>query len=116
VDIFGNYGSRQGTLNYSSSITPDVATPSMLLNVTDTNNFTINNPVDQTTIGGAGTQFQTWQMRIVNASGGDVGTVTWGGNFKVGSPTFPGNGNSRWFYFVWDGFNNWLANESPGDL
>jgi len=71
--------------------------PGYLLTVTTGSGFTIGNPTNKVT-------GKTLIFRILNSSGGAMGTITWGSDFNLGaaSPT-PANGFSRSLTFWCDG-------------
>jgi hypothetical protein len=100
------------TLTYGASVTwagenAELAT----LVVTDGNPFTIGSP--STFYAGRKATY-----RILNSSGGTMGTITWGtGQFALaGSFTNPANGNSRLITFQFDG-SRWLeVSRSVADL
>jgi hypothetical protein len=64
--------------------------------VTDTSAFTIANPTNPT----AG---QMISLNIRNGSGGSMGAITWGGDFRLSAWTNPANGYSRSIQFRYYG-------------
>jgi hypothetical protein len=100
------------SLTYASSVTwagenAELAT----LVVTDSNPFTIGSP--QTFYSGRKATY-----RILNSSGGAMGTVTWGtGQFQLaGAWVNPANGNSRVITFQYDGAHWVEISRSAADV
>jgi hypothetical protein len=93
---------RPNTIVYSAAMAVDLSKGSwQLITATDTNAFTIANPTNV-----AGLQGPCFALTIANASGGTIGTWTFGTAYKVeASPTKPANGFQRTYLFVNDGTN-----------
>jgi hypothetical protein len=88
-----------------SGIAPWVA-DTYVINATSGIGFTVSNPDT------AGAHYprangHTLTIRINNASGGALGAVTWGSQYKLGAWTAPANGYGRSITFAWDG-TNWV--------
>lgn len=101
-----------GTITHASggTDTPNLANGMWQVDsVGDGNAFTIGNPSGIT----AGSY---WYLRIANASGGALGTISFGTSYKAGTIAAPVNGKSRVLAFHYDGTSNWLITESPSDL
>lgn len=105
-------GTRRSSLSYSSSITP-VANAGVWrrINVTDTNNLTVNAP----TTPPDANHTQEIVFEFYNLSGGSMGTITWDSVFKVlnGSLTNPANGTKRFIKFEWNG-TQWVETARAG--
>lgn len=88
-------------ITYSASMTPDMRAKHQVIVVTNGTAFTINNPTSSVT----GMELV---LEIRNTSGGAMGAITWGGNFKMaGAFTNPANGQRRTISFVYTGAH-WL--------
>jgi hypothetical protein len=89
------------TVPYSASMNINAALGNVFV-ITATNNtpFTINNPTNSQ-VG------QVITIQIRNASGGALGTLTWGSNFRAANTTQPANGTSRSRTFVYYG-SEWV--------
>lgn len=90
------------TLTYSATIATDVQTGKYFVIVaTDTSAFTISNPTNAV----AGREL-TYDIK--NSSGGVMGAITWGGDFKLaGAFTNPADTKRRTISFYHDG-TNWI--------
>lgn len=77
-------------LSYGTTVATDAAVPGdMLLGVTDGVAFTLANPTNP----GEG---RTLTYFVVNGSGGAMGAITWGSDFRLaGAFTNPASGNAR---------------------
>jgi len=110
-----------------SSGSPNSVTPLLTLGLmqfitvpSSLGTFTINAP---STTSNAGDQnlyadannYMFWSMRLKNSSGGTL-TVTLNSAFLTVSPTWPANGKSRVYTFLWDGTNHILMYQSAADL
>jgi hypothetical protein len=72
--------------------------------------YTLNAVVTNLTIG------QVCALKVKNASGGAAGVMTFGTNFKTSAVTQPANGNSRTYFFIFDGTNLVEAVKSAADV
>ena len=110
VQAYQNAG-QPNTIVYTSSMTPNLAIGDVVLvNATNSSNFTINNPTNPFS-------YQRWLLRLLNTSGGSLGTVSWGGAFlNLDTVTSPANGKQRWFEFLWNGTNHVMMWESAFDI
>lgn len=92
----------QATLVYAAAMTPNfLVNNSLLIVVTNGVAFTINNAINAPIAGGL--KARIW---ILNASGGAIGTVTWGAAFKVPAGiTYPANGFRRCYEFEYSAAN-----------
>jgi len=89
-------GAILNTLTYAASMTPNMHLGRIIrIVVTDGNAMTIANPTNLT-VG------PPVYVEIVNASGGAMGTITWGSMYKMSAWTNPANGFSRTVGFLWD--------------
>ena len=80
----------------------DVAAGTLVnLNVTSTSAFQINSPTND------GASGQQLTICVKNTSGGSIGTITWGAEYKLAAWTNPANGFSRSISFFYDG-TNWI--------
>lgn len=71
---------------YGATITPDLSQGAIQkITVTNSSNFTIAAPINIT-------QLATWSLIILNASGGSMGTVTFGSGINQSGFSAPGNG------------------------
>lgn len=88
---------------YSASVTVSAEEGNAVFTITATDGeaFTIANPSSTPSAG------QRIVVRVKNASGGALGTITWGNQFKMAAWTSPANGYSRSIWFLWDG-NGWI--------
>jgi hypothetical protein len=74
---------------------------SFRLTVTDTTGFTINSPSNSA-------RGDRLLLVIKNSSGGAMGTITWGGSFKLaGTFINPASTKQRLIEYIYDG-TNWL--------
>lgn len=99
-------------LTYSTTIATD-ASLADVYTITATNGtaFTISNPTNPYT-----GKFITYD--ILNSSGGSMGAITWGANFKLAGGTFtnPANTKRRTIVFRYDG-TSWIEDRrASGDL
>jgi len=82
------------TLTYGVTVATDLSLGNhFILTVTDTVAFTISNPTQKV----AGKRVT---YTIKNTSGGAMGAITWGTDFKMSAFTNPATGNSRSIDFV----------------
>jgi hypothetical protein len=101
-----SYISTAIALTYSASMTPNLASGDIqVITVTNTSAFTINAPTGITTSG-------KWLLRINNASGGVMGTITWNAVFRQGTVTSPANGKAVILSFYWDGTSHLKTSEA----
>jgi hypothetical protein len=109
---YGIHQDRQQTLTYGATVNTDMALGNYCIIVSNTSAFTINSPTNAQ-IG------ETLTYEIVNASGGAMGTITWGANFSYRdtSWTNPANGKRRLIQFKYRQANSW-AQVAPatGDM
>jgi hypothetical protein len=97
-------------VTYGASMTIDASAGNEFV-ITPTNGtaFTIQNPTSQVT-------GQRITIRLVNTTGGALGTVTWGSQFKMAAWTSPADGNSRAIDFQHNG-TNWIeAGRTSADI
>jgi len=89
-----------------NSLTPDLSLGDQQeISVTATATaFTINNPINIPNR--AGTH---WWLRIKNTSGGGMGAITFGGNYKLSTVTNPANTKGIVIPLIYDGTNHVLA-------
>ena len=80
------------------------------ITVTNTGAFTVGNPASAIFAG------QRITVRIINASGGTLGTVTWGSNYRLSSWVSPANGFSRAIDFQYDGAKWVEVSRTPADV
>jgi len=71
------------------------------IDVTSTSAFQINSPTND------GANGQQLTICVKNTSGGVMGTITWGSEYKLAAWTNPANGFSRSISFFYDG-TNWI--------
>jgi hypothetical protein len=71
------------------------------IDVTSPSAFTINSPTND------GANGQQLTISVKNTSGGAMGTITFGGEYKLSAWTNPANGFSRSISFFYDG-TNWI--------
>jgi len=88
--VYGNESGPPVLVTYSASMTFDASQGSgeFIIPVTNGTAFTINNPVNAT----GGNQYPKGGKLVVtfvNTSGGAMGAITWGSNFKLASFTGP---------------------------
>jgi len=85
------------TLPYSASIQIDMAKAHQYQIVANNASaFTINTPIN-------GLQGDELIITIANTSGGALGTITWGGQFKMSAWTSPATANNRSITFRYNG-------------
>jgi hypothetical protein len=97
---------------YSSSITIDTKLgDTFVIDVTNTSNFTITNPIGPIT-------GRRISINIRNDSGTDIGTITWGSKYKMSAWTSPAVGTQRTITFEYDGVitDAWYAQSVTGDV
>jgi hypothetical protein len=88
-------------LTYGASVAINAARGFGFVIIADDGNaFTVANPTNPTT-------GQRITIRIANASGGDLGAVTWDTAYKLGTWVSPDDGYSRSIDFQYDG-TNWI--------
>ncbi len=73
----------------------------MIVYITSTANFTFANPSGTAATG------QKLKATFRNQTGGSVGTVTYGANYKHATITFPATGNNLSITWEYDG-TNWV--------
>jgi len=88
--VYGNVSGPPVFVTYSASMTFDASQGSgeFIIPVTNGTAFTINNPVNAT----GGNQYPKGAKLVVtfvNTSGGAMGAITWGSNFKLAAFTGP---------------------------
>lgn len=55
-------------------------------------------------------------IKVKNSSGGALPAIAWGAAYKMAAFAAPATGNSRSFYFKYDG-TNWIeVSRTPGDV
>ena len=95
----GGKGYRSNTLTVSSTASKDIditLSNVVVILVTTSDNFTINNPT--------GTTVQAdLSIKISNTSGGAMGTITWDTSYRMASWTNPANATSRTIDFAFNG-------------
>jgi parallel beta-helix repeat protein len=92
---------------YSASMTPDATSSDCFtITVTNTTAFTINTPTK-------GNRGQILTLTIKNASGGAMGTITWGAAYYMSAWTNPANGQNRSISFRFDG-SAWVQISQTG--
>lgn len=102
----GDLATTVATITYSASMTPDVPLGrTSVITATTGAAFTINAP-GQPAMGGL------IRLRIVNASGGALGVITWNAIYKRSAWTSPANGFHRTIEFQYDG-TNWGETMTP---
>ena len=110
---FGIHQDRAQTLTYSAAINTDMALGNYcIIVVSNGTAFTLNSPTNAQ-IG------ETLTYEIVNASGGAMGTITWGANFSYRdtSWTNPANGKRRLIQFKYRQANSWAqCAPATGDM
>lgn len=114
TDVAGQYfaptGQTAQTVTYATTMTPNLALGNyIVITATDTVAFTIANPTNPTT-------GSTVIFRLCNASGGTIGTATWGAAFKTPSITKAATGSNRSHAFFYDGTAYYQLYSSPGDI
>jgi len=106
----GSSGIYLESPTYGTSIAIDSsAGDNFVITVTNGTAFTINNPINTN-----GSQIIS--IKIVNSSGGAMGTITWGSNYRLATWTNPANATSRTIDFV---YNNsvWVEkSRTPADV
>lgn len=104
------HGSSQ-TLTFGGTVSTDAKNGELcLLTVTSGAAFTIANPTN-----GRGGRRLTY--KIINTSGGAMGAITWGANFRLaGAFTNPANNQARTITFVYDGSLWYELNRSAADM
>jgi hypothetical protein len=101
-------------LTYGTTVATNPATGGYCtLSVTDGVGFTVSSPSPAP----GSTRAAVLAYEISNASGGAMGTITWGAAFKTsGSWANPANGKRRVIHFRWNG-TNWVEQSvSPADI
>lgn len=84
-------------ITYSATMATNAALGRFFkITASDTSAMTISNPTNPTT-------GQTITYLLYNASGGTMGTITWGAAFKVVAITKPANTTMRSISFIYDG-------------
>lgn len=98
------------TVPYSASMSFEAGLGN-IFEITATNGtaFSISNPLDPV-IG------QRITLRIINASGGALGAVTFGTQFKMSAWTQPANGNSRSVDLEYNGTNWYQVSQTGVDI
>jgi len=97
--VYNNGLSRRQAIPYSASMAVDNTYQSFTITATNGTAFTVTNPLYPTYDG------ETITFTIRNASGGALGTATWGTLYKLATWTQPANGFSRSITFLCDGTN-----------
>lgn len=101
LEMAGGIGEQYTSLTFTA-FNPDVSLYNFArTNVTAATAFTIANPTNPVQIG------QRIEFLIKNGSGGVMGVITWGAQYKMSAWTNPANGFSRSIAFRWDG-GQWL--------
>ena len=94
-------------LTYTASMTPNMLSAEcQVIAATNGTAFTINAPVNA--VSG-----HKLEIKIVNTSGGALGSATWNSVFKMSSWTNPANGYSRSITFRYNG-TNWVQLSQTG--
>ena len=97
-------------ITYGASMTPDLSKGGVqTITVTNNSAFTVNNPAN-VAVG------MEWTLNILNSSGGSMGTVSFGGAFRLGTFTAPANNKARVGTFYYDGTNHWLVGGFGADI
>lgn len=95
---------------YGANISIDASLANVYaINVSNGAGFTILNPTNSR----AG---QRITIRISNNSGGVMGAVGWGGNYKMAALANPANGFSKSLDFEFNGFNWIESSRTPSDV
>ena len=102
---------KRTVVPYSGTVAIDAWLANLYdVTVTDTNAFTIANPVNADADG------QRITITIRNTSGSTLGTVTWGTLYKLAAWTSPSPGFSRSIDFRYDG-SAWVeVSRTPSDV
>lgn len=88
--------------NVQPNVPVDVAAGTLVnLDVTSTSAFQINSPTND------GADGQQLTICVKNTTGGVMGTITWGSEYKLSAWTNPATGFSRSISFFYDG-TNWI--------
>jgi len=94
---------------YGTSIAIDAsASNNFVIGVTNNTGFTISNPTNASA--------QYISIKIVNTSGGAMGTITWGSNYRLSAWTNPATGYSRTIDFVYNGAVWVEKSRTPADV
>ena len=102
-------GSRT-SLTYGTTVTPNCANADEFdITPTDGVGFTVANPTNPR-------QGQTVAIRVINTTGGALGALTWGANYKASAWTQPAAGNHRVISFRYDGTNWREVSRTPADV
>ena len=98
------------TIPYNGTMGVDASLGNeFVINMTGGSAVTLNSPTN-------GKIGQRITVRLINTSGGALGTVTWGAAYKMSVWTNPANGFSRSIDFDFDG-TNWIeAARTPADV
>jgi len=105
--VAGGVTHKRVGITYSATMATDASLGSRFT-ITATNGtaFTISNPTNAQ-------DGSVIEYTIYNASGGALGAVTWGGNFKMSAWTQPANGFNRSIRFEYDG-SFWIQKSQTG--
>lgn len=96
---------------YGGTVAIDASTANWFyVVVTDTNNFTIASPTNEINDG------QRITIHVFNFSGGVMGTITWGADYKMSTWTNPANNFNRAIDFGWDGSQWREVSRTPADV
>jgi len=113
--VISKYGGiRYKTITYVTSMTPNCRDGDIFV-ITATNNtaFTVNEPSN-------GLNGLVVKITVRNSSGGALGVITWGGQYKMSAWTNPANGFSRTVEFYHDRTYgsgvNWIQSSQTADI
>jgi hypothetical protein len=99
IPKFGNLAQRRFSPAYGLTVAIDASLGNFgELVATNGTAFTISNPTN-------GRNGQALTITISNTSGGALGVITWGVNYKMSAWTSPATANNRSITFVYDGTN-----------
>ena len=107
ASAFGRAAGTGGSITGAAqTITLDLSTGSHFdITCTTTDAFTVANPVN-------GFVGQEFEIKFKNASGGTMGTPTFGNLFKVGTFTKPADTKNRVLRYRWNGTNFYQHTDS----
>jgi hypothetical protein len=95
----GGLAQRRFSLTYGATVAVDASQGNFgELIATNGTAFTMANPTN-------GRNGQALTLTISNTSGGVLGAITWGVNYKMSAWTSPATGNNRSITFMYDGTN-----------